>query len=110
MSCYDAAGLDPAETSYIECHGTGTQAGDTIEAGAIASVFSKNRPSSNPLFLGSVKTNIGHLEAGSGLAGIIKAVMILEKGLIPPTANFEEANVKIPLSLWKMKARYTFPD
>ncbi|KAH8811665.1 putative polyketide synthase [Xylogone sp. PMI_703] len=102
-SSYEAIGLDPAETPYVECHGTGTQAGDPLEAGAVASIFGKNRSISNPVFVGSVKTNIGHLEAGSGLAGIVKAAMILEKGMIPPSANFEEPNSKIPLKEWKIK-------
>ncbi|RDW95260.1 hypothetical protein BP5796_01023 [Coleophoma crateriformis] len=106
-SCYNAAGLDPAETPYVEAHGTGTQAGDPLEAGAIASIFGKGRPAHKPIYIGSVKTNIGHLEAGSGLAGIVKATLVLEKGLIPPSVNFEEGNSKIPFSQWKLKMPQT---
>ncbi|KAL3427635.1 hypothetical protein PVAG01_01144 [Phlyctema vagabunda] len=102
-SAYEAAGLDPSETSYVEAHGTGTQAGDPLEAGAISAVFARGRARNNPVYIGSVKTNIGHLEAGSGLAGILKATLVLEKGAIPPSINFEKANPKIPMKEWNIK-------
>ncbi|RDW88161.1 hypothetical protein BP6252_00193 [Coleophoma cylindrospora] len=105
--CYNAAGLDPAETPYVEAHGTGTQAGDPLEAGAIVSTFGNGRPAHKPIYIGSVKTNIGHLEAGSGLAGIVKATLVLEKGLIPPSVNFEKGNSKISFSQWKLKMPQT---
>ncbi|KAH8651356.1 reducing type I polyketide synthase [Xylariales sp. PMI_506] len=101
--CYDRAGLDPAETAYIEAHGTGTQAGDPTEAAAIHNVMCKGRRRENPLYLASVKTNIGHLETASGFAAIIKVALALKKGLIPPSINFEEANAKVPLESWDLK-------
>ena len=102
-ACYRKAGLDPLQTAYFEAHGTGTRIGDPIEAGAIASVFKDKRPHDRPLRIGSVKTNIGHTETASGLASIIKVALALEKGKIPPVANFEKPNEKINLKEWKLK-------
>jgi acyl transferase domain-containing protein len=102
--CYRRASLDPAETTYFEAHGTGTATGDPIEAKAIASVFKDSRPLGQPpLLLGSVKTNIGHTETASGLASIIKVVLALEKGYIPPHINFEKPNPKLDLAGWNIK-------
>ncbi|RDW64263.1 hypothetical protein BP5796_10765 [Coleophoma crateriformis] len=104
---YANAGLDPRDTTYVEAHGTGTQAGDNAEISSISSVFT-NSPRDTDLYVGSIKSNIGHLEASSGVAGLIKAIMILKKGAIPPNIDFikpkdtlklEERNIKIPLSL-----------
>jgi acyl transferase domain-containing protein len=67
-----------------------------MEAIAVGEVFGVHRTSDNPILMGSVKTNIGHTEATSGLAGVIKVVMALEKGLIPPHINYENANPNIP--------------
>ncbi|EXK33530.1 hypothetical protein FOMG_10801 [Fusarium oxysporum f. sp. melonis 26406] len=100
---YANAGLDPAETGYFEAHGTGTQAGDPMEAGAIHRVFTADRQRSSPLYLGSIKTNIGHLEGASGLAGVVKAVLCLEKGQIPPNMNFEKPNERLDLEAWNIK-------
>ena len=100
---YEAAGLDPAQTGYVEAHGTGTPAGDPLEASALSNVFGAGRSSSRPLFVGSVKTNIGHLEGASGLAGLIKTVLMLENNTILPNVNFEKANPSIPLDEWKLK-------
>ena len=100
-SVYATAGLDPLDTFYVEAHGTGTKVGDPIEAEAISSAMTIGR--GLPLLIGSVKTNIGHLEATSGLAGIIKTVRILETGLIPPNINFEKPNEDIPLTDWRIK-------
>lgn len=102
-STYAAAGLDPRETAYVEAHGTGTKVGDPIEAEAISRAIATGR--SSPLIVGSVKTNIGHLEAASGLAGVIKTTRILETGLIPPNINFEKPNENIPLKDWKLKVQ-----
>jgi len=63
---YETAGLDPRETGYVEAHGTGTKVGDPIEAEALYNIFGEGRSARNPLFMGSVKSNIGHLEAASG--------------------------------------------
>lgn len=102
-ACYASAGLDPLDTSYVEAHGTGTQTGDVIEATAVGQVFGEQRSPDNPLLIGSVKTNIGHTEATSGLAAIIKVVMALEEGAIPPNINYETPNPKIALDELKLK-------
>ncbi len=86
------AGIDACEVDYVEAHGTGTPLGDPIEAGAIGRVYGQARPSGDRLPIGSVKTNIGHLEAAAGVAGFIKSVMALGASRIPPTLHFVEAN------------------
>lgn len=102
--CYRKAGLRPEDTQYFEAHGTGTQAGDTIEARAIATVFGEaDRRRGEPLLIGSVKTNIGHTEAVSGLASIIKTALAMERGVIPASINFDKPNPKIPLEDWNLK-------
>lgn len=93
-----AGNLDPRFTNYVECHGTGTQAGDPVELAAISKVFSPTRDSSNPLLVGSVKTNIGHGEAVSGISAIIKTVMAFERNSIPPNHGIKKLNPKIPFS------------
>ena len=103
---YTAAGLDPHETEFVETHGTGTQAGDPTEAGAVAKVFSPDRPPDRPLRLGSIKTNVGHLEGASGIAGVIKAVLMLENSIFLPNRNFKTLNSRIPLQEWKLKVRF----
>ncbi|OHF03816.1 KR domain-containing protein [Colletotrichum orchidophilum] len=90
---YEAGGLDLSETEYVEAHGTGTPVGDPIEVSAIGEVFRSHR--SSPLWIGSVKSNIGHLEGASGLAGLLKTVLSLEKAIIPPIADFEAVNPAI---------------
>ncbi|KAH7176829.1 lovastatin nonaketide synthase [Dactylonectria macrodidyma] len=93
---YKSAGLDPItdHCQYFECHGTGTQAGDTNEARAIQDAFFSNpmngRPT--PLYCGSIKTVLGHLEGCAGLAGLIKASLAIQHGLIPPNMHFNELN------------------
>ncbi|KAJ5609196.1 type I iterative polyketide synthase [Penicillium herquei] len=104
--CYNRAGLDPRGTQYFEAHGTGTPTGDPIEAQAMATIFSEGQgreKKENYLRIGSVKTNVGHTEAVSGLAAMIKGVLCLEKGLIPPTVNFETPNPKLKLEDWRVK-------
>jgi 6-methylsalicylic acid synthase len=93
---YRVAGIDPATVGYVEAHGTGTRAGDPVEAQALAAVFGAGRPADAPCLIGSVKSNIGHLEAGSGVAGVIKAVLALRHGELPPSLNFHEPNPAIP--------------
>ncbi|KAH7149618.1 polyketide synthase [Dactylonectria estremocensis] len=97
---YQNAGLDPRDTQYFEAHGTGTAAGDPIETRAIGAVFAPGRE--DPLYVGSVKTNIGHLEGASGLAGIIKTTMALENGMIPPNMHFKNPNPNIDFENWKI--------
>ncbi|GAA1991371.1 type I polyketide synthase [Kitasatospora viridis] len=87
-----AAGVSPDSVDYVEAHGTGTRVGDPIEAGALAEVFGAGRPDGRPCLIGSVKSNIGHLEAASGIAGAIKAVLALWHRTIPPTLHHNEPN------------------
>ena len=94
---YKQAGLDTSQTGYFEAHGTGTGAGDPLEINAIRSQFKRSEGNSAPLYVGSVKPNIGHLEAGAGLAGLIKTVLTLEAGVIPPNINFVTPNPKLNL-------------
>ncbi|PGH23855.1 hypothetical protein AJ80_02103 [Polytolypa hystricis UAMH7299] len=92
---YKKAGLDLEATRFVEAHGTGTAVGDPIESAAIGAAFRKMRSPEDPLYIGAVKSNIGHLEGASGIAGLIKTIMVLEKGVIPPNTNFELLNPKI---------------
>lgn len=92
------AKVTSAEVSYVEAHGTGTSLGDPIEVSAIAETYGKHRTQQNPLLLGSVKSNIGHLEAAAGIAGLIKVVVSLEKEMIPKNLNFNELNPNINLN------------
>ena len=87
--------VDPLQVSYVEAHGTGTSLGDPIEVGALGDALGKNRPQDQPLRIGSVKTNFGHLEAAAGIAGLIKVVLALEHGEIPPHLHFKEPNPNI---------------
>ncbi|KAB5559882.1 hypothetical protein GE09DRAFT_1236274 [Coniochaeta sp. 2T2.1] len=93
--CYANAGLDFDKTMFVECHGTGTQAGDPRELKAISDALCEQRDSETPMLVGSAKTNIGHLEGSAGVAGVIKAVMTIEKGRIPKHINFESWNPDI---------------
>jgi 6-methylsalicylic acid synthase len=93
---YLASGVEPATVSYVEAHGTGTRVGDPIEAEAMASVFGADRPAERPLLIGSVKANIGHLEAGAGVASVIKTLLALRNAEIPPSLNFTTPNPDIP--------------
>ncbi|KAI8628041.1 polyketide synthase [Xylariaceae sp. FL1651] len=93
---YAQAGLDPSETRFFEAHGTGTPVGDPIEASAISEMFTPYRSSEEPLYIGAVKSNIGHSEGASGIASVIKSILTLEGGIIPANAWFENRNSKIP--------------
>ncbi|KAK3689344.1 hypothetical protein B0T22DRAFT_427611 [Podospora appendiculata] len=101
---YESNGLDYGSTQYVEAHGTGTKVGDPIETGAIHRTIgqSKSLSTRKKLYIGSVKPNIGHLEAAAGVASIIKGVLALERGLIPPSINFSKPNPQIPLDEWNM--------
>ncbi|UKZ47848.1 Type I Iterative PKS [Trichoderma virens] len=100
---YARAGISPEDTGYVEAHGTGTRTGDPIEANSIYRVFGAGRTKRMPLYMGSVKSNVGHLENASGIISVIKASMMLEKGFILPNINFEKANEAIPLDEWNIK-------
>ncbi|KAJ5682198.1 hypothetical protein N7462_005363 [Penicillium macrosclerotiorum] len=100
---YKSARIDPSLVGYVEAHGTGTKVGDPIEATALNAVFGKGRTSRQPLLVGSVKSNIGHLEGSSGLVSVIKTALMLERGFVLPNCNFETANAEIPMEKWNMK-------
>lgn len=91
------AGMQPSQISYVEAHGTGTTKGDPIECESIRKVLGRpRRPNAQPLVLGSVKGNFGHSEAASGVSAFIKTVLMLQRGQIPPQANFTVLNPAIP--------------
>jgi acyl transferase domain-containing protein len=90
------AQVKPADISYVEAHGTGTALGDPIEVQALAEALRGDRPTDRPFMLGSLKTNIGHLEAAAGVASLIKVVLMLQHGEIPPHLHFETPNPLIP--------------
>ncbi|KAK8016787.1 polyketide synthase [Apiospora rasikravindrae] len=91
-------GVSPNEISYVECHGTGTQAGDAAELSAIIDTFSASRPSDFPLHIGALKAAIGHAEGAAGFSSLIKAILIMQKRIIPPQPN------------WPFKINHKFPD
>ncbi|KAL9616846.1 MAG: hypothetical protein Q9160_008302 [Pyrenula sp. 1 TL-2023] len=99
---YADAGISLDSTGYVEAHGTGTAVGDRIELDALSSTFKDS--STMPLYIGAVKTNIGHLEATGGLAGLIKTVLILERGIIPRNVGFESlgSDISIDESIFKI--------
>ena len=100
---YSRAGLSMEPTRYFEAHGTGTPVGDPIECTAIGAAFRKTRTLADPLWVGAVKSNIGHLEGASGIAGVIKTILVLEKAIIPPNALFEKINPKIDTEFLRLK-------
>lgn len=93
-----SARVDPLEIGYVEAHGTGTSLGDRIEAHALGMVFGRKRPGSGHLMIGSIKPNIGHLEGAAGIAGLIKAVLMVERGSLLPSGGFTEPNPAIPFT------------
>jgi acyl transferase domain-containing protein len=95
------AGVQPSDVFYVEAHGTGTALGDPIEVRALAEVYAQKR--NNPLYLGSVKTNIGHLEAAAGVAGLIKATLSLYHKSIPPNLHFQQWNPQIPADRYDLE-------
>ncbi|MFI7601288.1 type I polyketide synthase [Actinoplanes sp. NPDC049681] len=94
-SALEQARLDPAEIDYVEAHGTGTALGDPIELRALQEALGRHRPAGDPLLVGSVKTNIGHLESAAGVAGLLKLVLALEHGEIPPHLHLTEPNPNV---------------
>lgn len=106
-AAWSAAGLDPSVAGYIEAHGTGTRVGDVIELNALGRVFGPGRGADQPLLVGSVKSNIGHLEAAAGVAGLIKLILSMRRGVIPaslhaqtpnPGVAFVERRLSVPAS------------
>ncbi|KAK1975937.1 hypothetical protein LZ30DRAFT_667738 [Colletotrichum cereale] len=97
---HSVAGIkDFSKTAMIECHGTGTPVGDPIEAEAVGRVFGEH----GGVYIGSVKTNIGHVEGAAGLASVLKMTLALENDIIPPNANFKSPNPKIPFVRYQLK-------
>ncbi|KAL8787994.1 MAG: hypothetical protein Q9213_001886 [Squamulea squamosa] len=105
---YSELHINPLDVHFIEAHGTGTVAGDQAEYKSISKMFCRGRTAQDPLFVGAVKSSIGHLESVSGLAGVIKAILVLEKRLIPPNTGFEQLksnlsdgdeHIKIPVTM-----------
>src|SRR6478609_10699634 len=92
----ERAGVAPGEVDYLEAHGTGTALGDPIELQAAGAAFGVGREPSRPLLMGSAKTNIGHLEAAAGIAGVIKVILSLEHGLLPQHLHFKNPSPHIP--------------
>ena len=95
QTAHSDAGIPPSEVDYLEAHGTGTAVGDPIEVEAVANVYGEGRESDRPLLIGSVKTNVGHLESAAGIAGLIKAVMAVERGFIPKHLHFNDPNPRL---------------
>jgi acyl transferase domain-containing protein len=103
------AGVAPGEVSYIEAHGTGTELGDPIEVAALTQVFAGSAAKPGACALGSVKTNFGHLDEAAGVAGLVKTVLALEHGEIPPSLHFTAPNPKIDFAggLFRVNAQLT---
>lgn len=100
---YQQAGIDPSRVGYMEAHGTGTPVGDPIETRALGEVLCEGRSESEQCIIGSVKSNIGHLESGSGIAGLIKAALVLHNRQIPKNLNYETPNPNIPFKELKLE-------
>ena len=109
------AGLQPADVDYVEAHGTGTDVGDPIEAQATGTAYARGRDADRPLLIGSVKTNIGHLEAAAGVAGVIKTVLAMNRGVIPRHLHFRVPRPEIdwerlPLQVTATPTDWPIPD
>ncbi|MEZ0340960.1 SDR family NAD(P)-dependent oxidoreductase [Mycobacterium sp. pV006] len=102
-AAYTAAGVEPREVDYVEAHGTGTLLGDPIEARALGTVLGRGRSADAPLLIGSVKSNLGHLEAAAGIAGFAKAVLALHHQQIPANLGYETPNPHIPFDKLRLK-------
>lgn len=97
-AAYADAGIAAHSVGYVEAHGTGTRAGDPVEIGALGAVIGAGRSAGSRCLIGSVKTNIGHTESAAGVAGLIKAALVLREGVIPPSLHFREPNPLVPWS------------
>ena len=100
---YVQAGINPADIDYLEAHGTGTIVGDPIESQAIGHALGKSRPKNSPLLIGSVKSNLGHLEAASGVAGLVKALYCIQHRVVPATIGIKNPNPNIQFDNWNIK-------
>lgn len=111
-ACLDA-GVSPSQIAFVEAHGTGTAVGDPIEAHALAEALCADRAPEAPLIIGSVKTNLGHLETAAGIAGLLKAVLVLKHRIIPASLHFEVPNPNIDFTALKLRVAQTmepFPE
>ncbi|MEV0221374.1 SDR family NAD(P)-dependent oxidoreductase [Streptomyces sp. NPDC050704] len=107
------ADTDPGALQYVELHGTGTPEGDPVEAAALGAALGTARPAARPLRVGSVKTNIGHLEGAAGIAGLVKTLLCLRDGRLVPTLHHETASPRIPLDDLRLTVQRTtepWPD
>ena len=102
-----AAGLAPAEVDVVEAHGTGTSLGDPIELQALGAALGAGRPPEQPLWVGSSKTNFGHLEAAAGITGLAKLVLALQHGQVPPHLHFSQPNPLIDWDRWPVRIATT---
>ncbi len=100
---YTQAGIDPATIDYIEAHGTGTAVGDPIETRALGDALGTRRPKASPLLIGSVKSNLGHLEAASGVAGLVKALYCIQHRMVPATIGLDKPNPNILFDEWNIE-------
>lgn len=101
IKAYERTNIQPTDIHFVEAHGTGTNVGDPVETSAIGEIMGANRKT--PLIIGSVKTNIGHLEGAAGMAGLLKVVLAMNNKLIPRNLNFETPNPKIPFEKFNLK-------
>ncbi|MEP5731698.1 MAG: SDR family NAD(P)-dependent oxidoreductase [Sulfitobacter sp.] len=111
-SLFNSVDVRPDQIGFVEAHGTGTPIGDPIEAAAIGSVIGQNAPD-HTVFVGSSKANIGHLESGAGIAGLIKAAMAVKTGIVPPNIRFKNPNPHIPFDALNIEVPVkaeTFPQ
>ena len=107
-AAYSNAGISNfGDTSYLECHGTGTPAGDPLEVRGISSVFADSRTESAPLIIGSIKSNLGHSEPSAGLSGLFKAILSIEHGIIPGNPTFQTPSPKINFDELRIRATRT---
>lgn len=103
VEAYAKAGISPSEVAYIEAHGTGTPVGDPIETRALSNALGQLRPKGDPLLIGSIKSNLGHLEAASGVAGLVKALHCVKYRTVPATIHLQNPNPNIPFQDWNLK-------
>ncbi|MDE0159969.1 MAG: beta-ketoacyl synthase N-terminal-like domain-containing protein [Candidatus Dadabacteria bacterium] len=104
------AGVPASDVDYLEAHGTGTAVGDPIEIDAVSAVYGKGRKADRPLLIGSVKTNIGHLESAAGIAGLIKAVLVMQRGVIPKHLHFQTPNPSLDWDQLPLKVTSSMMD
>ena len=104
------AGVLPSDVDYLEAHGTGTAVGDPIELEAVAAVYGRGRDADRPILTGSVKTNVGHLESAAGVAGLIKAALVLKRGVIPKHLHFDDPHPDFDWERHPLRVTSTMTD